>query len=233
MAKAKGKIIIDGVEISVEKEDISFRGIYDLPYSLVLIEKFIEDAGSDDLGVFGGTYEGGIHCQQVPDEIASCIHVILESEESIKSYLEIGVAAGGTTFLFNRFFHPEQIILIDDNKHYKAKLRVDILKNMKYTEIIGNSQDEESVRQVSAFAPFDIILIDGDHSYAGMKLDTILYLPYLRVGGFLILHDSALLECGGVRVVRELKADKGMEFIGEYISKKHKPCGIALFRRQI
>lgn len=196
------------------------------------IEFIINEAGSDDLATFGGIYEGGIHCQQIPDELAPCILTILKSGEPIKSYLEIGVAAGGTTFLINHFFHPDKIVLVDDNKHHKAGLRAGILKGINYQVIIGRSDSEETIRAVNDFAPFDIILIDGDHLYPGVKLDTIIYLPFLQPGGFLILHDSALPEWGVMRVVRELKADKSMEFIGEYISQKHpKPCGLALFRK--
>ena len=196
------------------------------------IEQFILKTGSDDLPTFGGDYEGGIHIQQISDEIAPCIHAILESKKKIISYLEIGVAAGGTTFLFNYFFHPDRIVLIDDNKHPKMGLRANILKDIKYTEIIGNSQDEESVARVSKLVPFDIIFIDGDHSYTGVKLDTILYLPYLSPGGFLILHDSVLPEWGIMRVVRELKLNMELEFIGEYVSQKPlRPCGVTLFRK--
>ncbi|MFH2074907.1 MAG: class I SAM-dependent methyltransferase, partial [Pseudomonadota bacterium] len=197
------------------------------------IEQFIIDAGSDDLPTFGGSFEGGIYCQQIPDEIVPCILAILESGQPVKSYLEIGVAAGGTTFLVNHFFKPEKIILIDDNMHPKCSLRAEVLKDISYIEIIGNSQAEEIVGQIiSAGILFDAILIDGDHSYAGVKLDIVLYLPFLRIGGFLILHDSVRPEFGVARVVKELKADLKMEFIGEWASKNHPiPCGVALFRK--
>ncbi len=200
--------------------------------SLKEIEFIIHEAGSDDLPTFGGSYEGGIHCQQIPDELAPCIMAIMESGETIKSYLEIGVAAGGTIYLLNHFFHLERIVLIDDNKHHKAGLRAGILKGIAYQEIIGRSDNEETILTADDLAPFDIILIDGDHLYPGIKLDTIIYMPLLRHGGFLILHDSALPEWGVMRVIKELKADKDMKFIGEYVSKKHpKPCGVALFQR--
>jgi cephalosporin hydroxylase len=196
------------------------------------IENFVINAGSDDLPTFGGKYEGGIHCQQIPDETASCILAILESGEKIRSYLEIGVAAGGTTYLFNHFFDLKKTVLIDDNKHHKAKLRPEILQDIIYQEIIGRSDAESSIKMASDFAPFDLIMIDGDHLYTGVKLDVVLYLPFLRIGGFLILHDSVLEQWGVCRIVRELKNDSNMEFIGEYISKQHpKPCGVALFRK--
>lgn len=197
------------------------------------IEQFILDAGSDDLPTFGGKFQGGINCQQVPDEIAPCILAILESGEPIKSYLEIGVAAGGTTYLFNHFFHPEKIVLIDDNKHHKAGLRSGILKDIDYQEIIGRSDTEESIKAVSNLnTMFDIVLIDGEHHYSAIKLDTIFYSPFLRPDGFLILHDSIWPLGGVLRVVRELKTDSGMEFVDEYTSKKHpSPLGVALFRK--
>jgi predicted O-methyltransferase YrrM len=216
----------------VSKKKVEFMGIYN-PYSLDEIKQFILDAGSDDLSTFGGKYEGGIQCQQIADELASCIKTILESERPIKAYLEIGVAAGGTTFLINHFFKPEKIVLIDDNTHRKCSLREEILKDVSYTEIIGNSQAEEVIDQVvSAGIFFDALLIDGDRSYSGVKLDTVLYLPFLQLGGFLILHDSLRPEFGVARVVRELKSDLQMEFIKEWESKKHSiPCGVALFRK--
>lgn len=196
------------------------------------IEQFILDAGSANLPAFGGKFEGGIYCQHMPDELAPCILTILESGETVKSYLEIGVAAGGTTFLFDHFFHLEKIILIDENKHYQAGFRAGILNGINCQEIIGRSDAEKSIKMASGLAPFDIILIDGDHSYPGIKLDIVHYLPFLRLGGFLILHDSTWLPGGVTRVVRELKSDTGMEFIDEFVSKKHpSPCGTALFRK--
>jgi len=198
------------------------------------IEAFIEARGSDDLGVFGGKVAGGINCQQVPDELAACLHAILESAAPIRSYLEIGVASGGTTFLVHHFLKPGIIVLVDDNKHPKAPLRAEVLKGIERKELIGKSHDEAIVARLrDSGEQFDLILIDGDHYYPGVKLDTVLYLPFLAPGGYLALHDSALPEWGVGRVVRELRQDEFMEFIGEYLSTTHKkPLGLALFRKK-
>ncbi len=197
------------------------------------IEDFVLDAGSDDLPTFGGKFVGGVHCQQVPDEIAPCIHAIMESGFPVRSYLEIGVAAGGTAFLFDHFFKPDYLVLVDDNKHPKAGLRADILKHVPAHEIIGRSAEVDSVASAAALSPYDVIVIDGDHSYAAAKIDVLLYSPMLRPGGFLVLHDSALSEVGVARVVRELKADPGMEFVAEFVSARALAAlGVALFRRK-
>jgi predicted O-methyltransferase YrrM len=213
-------------KVSIEK--ISFEEI----------EQFILAAGSDSLQVFGGTYEGGIHIQQVPDELAACIKAILDSGQPTETMLEIGVAAGGTTFVLNYFFKFEWIAIVDDNNHPKANLRPDVLKGIeacKRQEYIGNSQDEALVKKIwFGNANFDLLLIDGDHSYRGAITDINSYLPLLKDGGFLVLHDSVttIWGCEVPKVVVELKTDPRVEFVGEYVSTKHpSPCGLALFRK--
>jgi predicted O-methyltransferase YrrM len=200
------------------------------PARLEDIEQFIIEAGSDDLETFGGGVEGGIHCQQIPDEFAGFLFDRLISGQAINDYLEIGAAAGGTTFLINHFLKPQRIVLIDDGKHPKAALRADILTGINRTEIIGNSRDQEIVDQVEG--EFDLIMVDGDHSYFGCLDDSRNYIPKLRDGGLIAFHDSVhdLLEVR--RVVDILKKDDRVIFVNEYISKTQPhPCGIAIFRK--
>jgi predicted O-methyltransferase YrrM len=197
------------------------------------LEEFVLASGSESLDVFGGRYVGGAYCQQMPEEIAPCFHAILESGRRIESYLEIGVAAGGSTWLVNQVFHPVNIVLIDDNQHPKVEMRKQVLAGVQRTELIGQSTDEGVVNALrDTGMKFDLIFIDGDHSYEGARADVDLYLPFLLPGGFMFLHDSCAAQYGDVdRVVREMKTDKRIEFIGEHISAKHPtPCGIALFR---
>lgn len=197
------------------------------------IEKVVLYSGSDDVAIFGGVVEGGIYCQQAYDEISPCILEIIKSNESIRNYFELGVAAGGTTFLFNHFFHLENIVLVDDNSHEKGRFRAKVLSGIKYQEIIGKSNAEETVRAVAGLKlQFDIMMIDGDHSYAVEKMDVLLYSRFLRSGGFLILHDSTNPEYGVGRIVKELAINPSMRFIKEFISKQSlMPLGLALFKK--
>lgn len=227
---AKVKMTLGDKEI----KDIGSYSINTGMPSLDEIEKFILDAGSDNLPAFGGAYEGGVHCQQIADELAPCILAILKSEAPIKSYLEIGVAAGGTTYLFDHYFKPGKMVLVDDNQHPKAKLRPDILKGIERQEIVGNSNDPVIVAAVQPHGPFDIILIDSAHDYPSVKADVDSYLPMLNAGGFLILHDSLPRHLGIIKVVGELKGSGDVEFINEYVTTKHaSPCGLALFRKVV
>ena len=204
--------------------------------SIEEIERFVIDAGSDSVQVFGGNFEGGSQIQQVPDEISRCLFDILSSRKKIGAYLEIGAAAGGTTFLMNHFLKPEKIVLIDDNMHPKHHIRPYILRDVKYSEVVGNSHSEGALSAIKNMSVmFDLILIDGDHSYAGCKNDAENFARFLNDGGFLMFHDSYCTECWGVhQVVEEFKNNKDFLFVGEYITETHpRKCGIALFAKRI
>ena len=214
--------------MTMEKKKIKSSAI-----TLDEIEQFIFGAGSDNLGTFGGIFGGGIQIQQISDELAPCILAILESGEPVKAYLEIGSAAGGSVFVMDHYFKPGKIVLVDDNQHPKAHIRPYILRNILHDEIIGNSHEVSTVAKVYNMGIFfDALMIDGDHMYEGVKADVIKYGEFLRPGGFLIFHDSQIgAPYGCAKVFQELRKDKRWEFIAEYISKKHKPCGTGFFRK--
>lgn len=199
------------------------------------IEQFIIDNGSECLATFGGFKVGGNYCQQVPDEAANCIHSLLESNTAINSYLEVGAAAGGTTYLFNNYFHPSQIVIVDNNSHHRCAMRSKTLSGIDYIEIINDSQSEDAIRRTSKYAPFDFIILDAVHGYMETMLDVIHYSPFLSSNGYLFLHDSVWAGGQVDRVVRELKSnpESKLKFVNEWVSETHKsnPCGIALFRK--
>jgi hypothetical protein len=61
---------------------------------------------------------------------------------------------------------------------------------------------------------FDLIFIDGDHSYEAVKLDIQLALPCLREGGLLAFHDYGEENMGVVLAVNEFR-DSGAQFRGQ------------------
>jgi len=64
-----------------------------------------------------------------------------------------------------------------------------------------------------------------------VKADIDNYLPMLRKGGFLILHDSVLSIWGVPRIVQELKEGFDLLIVEEYVSTGCPKCGVALFRK--
>jgi len=196
------------------------------------IEKYVYSIGTDDVQVFGGDKIGGGYIQQIPEEIAPCVHAMLSSSEHIDSYLEIGSAAGGMTLLMHNYFAPAVITLVDTNEHPRCVNRPQVLAGIKRDEVIGDSNSEETAAKVNALGyVYDAIMIDGVHYYANVKKDYDLYAPLIRDGGFLMLHDSVRTAWGVPRLVAELKEYPAWQFIGEWASKKMTPCGVALFQR--
>ena len=195
------------------------------------IERFIIESGSDHVPTFGGSFEGGIQAQQVPDEFAACIMAMIDSGGKVKSYLEIGAAAGGSVFIMNHYFGP-RIVIVDNNQHPKAHIRPYVLRDIPHDEIVGNSHDETTVEAVRSLGvTFDAIMIDGDHYYEGVKADIENYAELLKPGGFLIFHDSQVgAPYGCYKVAMDLKKDSRWEIVGEYIGAD-KICGILLLRK--
>lgn len=207
------------------------------------IEEYLLDAGSDHLQTFGGNFEGGIQLQQVPDEFANFIADIIESGRKVDSYMEIGSAAGGTVYAINHFFNCSTIVLIDDNRHPKAHVRPYILRDILRNEIIGDSHHPNTLKVAAEYCQqYDMVMIDGDHSYHGVKKDYEMYASLVRVGGLLVFHDSAIVYDPGLvgvfMLIDELCSDidngrnKNFTFVKEYVTEKYqRVCGIAVFEK--
>jgi hypothetical protein len=55
---------------------------------------------------------------------------------------------------------------------------------------IADSQTEETRDKVKEFCPkYDLIFIDGDHSYDGVRRDFELYQDLLSPRGYIVFHD--------------------------------------------
>ena len=202
------------------------------------IEQFVVSHGTEDFNTFGqmeGSFVGGNFCQQVVDEIGPCIHYLLSNNVQINSYLEVGAAAGGTTFLFNHYFHPETIIIIDNNSHPQCFHRGRVLREIETIEIIDDSQSENAVRRAKKYSPFDFVVLDAVHTYMETMMDIVHFAPMIAPGGHLFLHDSVWAGGEVERVVREMKTHADYKFIHEWVSPTNitNPCGIALFSRKV
>src|SRR5205085_10582223 len=72
----------------------------------------------------------------------------------------------------------------------------------------------EIVRKLSSDAardwrdPIDLLMIDGDHSYEGVKRDWELFSPFVKKTGVVLFHDTAWELCG--RESSYYRADMGV-----------------------
>jgi hypothetical protein len=107
-------------------------------------------------------------------------------------YLEIGTFQGGSALLVNAAFDALQsdgrIVCVDPKPQIKPE-HWDRLA-ARATLIQGYSPDVLPQAVEAAGGPFDLVLIDGDHSYKGVMRDSMGVLPYVSDRAYLLFHDS-------------------------------------------
>ena len=198
----------------------------------------IIELGSDHLIRFGGKYVGGIRIQQDPVEFSELVMYMInysEFKHPLRKHLQIGAAAGGSVFVLNKYLKFDNIVVIDDGKHPVAKLRPCILSGISYIDHIGDSQDTQTVEWLSSLGfRFDSIFIDADHSYEGVKRDTELYIPYLKLGGMVIYHDINSPGCGIKKYTDELINDSKflIPWSADFVNPE-KGLGLRVFNKRL
>jgi predicted O-methyltransferase YrrM len=116
--------------------------------------------------------------------------------------LEIGTHKGGTLFLWTRLARRDGTIVSIDLPGGKfgggyGQFRAAIYrrfssKGQTLHLLRCNSHDRstfEKARQLFGDAPIDLLFIDGDHTYEGVKADWEMYSPLVRPGGMIVFHD--------------------------------------------
>lgn len=123
---------------------------------------------------------------QVPEELALFIRYIRYLK--LDHVLEIGAGHGGTAEVFSHL--AKNLISIDFGEPRFDVL--DIHSRCNYRYLRGNSHYDESPAEVASILitnQLDLLFIDGDHTYAGAKLDFLLYKGFVAHGGLIVFHD--------------------------------------------
>ena len=130
--------------------------------------------------------------------------------------LEIGVLFGiNLAIIYDRtadLFDNVHVTALDPFEGYYGDNALDILtqeritrkvfiENMKtghvpeenYTLIEGYSTDDDVIK-AAAKQVYDVLIIDGDHSYAGVKSDFVNYAPMVKRGGYILIDDDSAPE---------------------------------------
>lgn len=96
--------------------------------------------------------------------------------------LEIGRKYGGSTVLMASSLCDGSLYSIDIKMHNVVSDHIGLFKD-KVHLITGDS------KIIQWKMPVDLLFIDGDHSYQGVKNDVNKFTPHITAGGYVIFHD--------------------------------------------
>jgi predicted O-methyltransferase YrrM len=119
---------------------------------------------------------------------------LLKSKGFPRRILEIGTGLGGSAYSLSRIARPGSLIVTVDNSPL-AREYVSIYQRPGRTRIvnvIGDSHAPETLEHIGdALGPgsVDLLYIDGDHSYEGVKADFENYKRFCRPGTLIAFHD--------------------------------------------
>jgi predicted O-methyltransferase YrrM len=108
---------------------------------------------------------------------------------------EIGAAGGGTTFLLAQAAsNNATIVTVDLGFTQSCQAAVSLFgsKAQKIICLRENSHQPETVdvvRNRLEGKDLDLLYVDGDHGYEGVKTDFELYSPLVKRGGIIVFHD--------------------------------------------
>jgi predicted O-methyltransferase YrrM len=115
-----------------------------------------------------------------------------------KRYLEIGTASGGSTVIVLSAikalgFDDFQGVCIDP----KFEIKHDVLSYLKpqfsfFEEVNSLHVLKQAVAQVSGL--FDVVLVDGDHTYDYTVNDIMSVIPFTRPGGYILVDDAGYFQ---------------------------------------
>ena len=120
-----------------------------------------------------------------------------------RNVLEIGTFRGGTLFVLARLSQPDATLVSLDlpfsrfgslSRKLQAPLFRSFTQSRQRLLLLREDSHSEETRSRVAKAldgPIDLLFIDGDHSYNGVKSDFEMYSPLVRKAGIIAFHDIA------------------------------------------
>jgi len=193
--------------------------------------KFTRALGANDKRFFSAEIEGGYMVQQVPEEFAAFLTYVGWTGIDVFSYLEIGSAAGGFIRAIHDVFRFERAVMIDDGgwtpEHQKENIKAFAHKVSRFVPMDSHS---DQVKDILRGQKFDLIFVDGDHSYEGLKQDIDLVLPCAHKDTLIGFHDTYADPVPGVaQAINEALRDGKMRALADIKSPwTERPLGITV-----
>jgi len=180
----------------------------------------------------------GLKIWQYPNQFADYLHFISDYANKINSYLEIGCRHGGTYIFTTEYLKK---LNVNFNKSVSVDI-VDLCPILKeYLEFNSICEFKKVNSLSSEFRNyindtfFDLVFIDGDHEYRGVRNDSELTKEKCNIQ---VYHDIVNDVCPGVvnrwREVKETYKDTHnfYEFVDQYESVNGSYLGIGVAVRK-
>ena len=143
-----------------------------------------------------------LEVSQEPKEIYTFLDFVKKKVESVNICMEIGTAKGGTLFLLSRIISQNGILISIDLPYgnfgggyfcWRIPLYKSFVNWKQKMVLIRDNSHQDSVQnnvlKVLNNRKLDILFIDGDHSYEGVKQDFEDYSKFVRNYGLIAFHD--------------------------------------------
>jgi predicted O-methyltransferase YrrM len=120
--------------------------------------------------------------------------------------VEIGVAEGVSALAVRETMAADGTLHLIDPFHLSRFPALNFIKRAAHAAVEGCSRGKvvwiekfshHAVREWTA--PIDLLVIDGDHSDAGVETDWNDWSPFVKLGGVVIFHDACLFPGGWTR----------------------------------
>lgn len=196
------------------------------------IKQYVLSAGSKNVEIFGGLWEGGYCMQQDPHEISGLLYDLKDIK--VDEYLEIGPADGGVTRIICDVLDVKNVTTLDlgwADMNWPFNYRTNLINTRCSGKINIFRGDSTSIEADNFLAgkKYNLIFIDADHSYEGAYKDTQLAKKYAADGAFIFYHDHLYIN-DVTRLCEDLKKDPQLTFIKSYEGPKESQKGICLFQ---
>ena len=211
-------------------DSFSFKNSYKKKLTEFLKNNTTIESGGNKL--FNGQYN---HLLQIPEELADLIFQLkrLNKKNKLNNYLEIGFSHGFTNTILNKFFKFKKNVAIDKfGPHINGTA---LLSNIRFKNLVllcGDSKDKTIKDYLKNFGKFDLIFIDGDHTYNSVKNDFELTKSVSYRKTVIVFHDINYDNSGSKKFWQELKSKK-QYLLKEIICKSYNfnyGTGILSFR---
>lgn len=189
--------LISGISAGMSNEDLDYC-------NKSLGERGFLDDGPVDIDNLVSRSLNEIIAIQNPYELKEFLKVV--AGKSPKIIVEIGSARGGMLYNFCQLADPRALIISIDlpgapncggqtntersffNSFRQAGQTMRFIPDNSH-----NHTTRELLRNILDGRQVDLMFVDGDHSYGGVKIDHEMYAEFVAPGGLLAFHDICLL----------------------------------------